>query len=204
MDNQTIFETITDNNADHRLRATAIRIFFENNQDLFPQENPQYAKQSAAIKSDEDTNIRFTWGKCFPMAQFAFYALGGYSQDRWILKCSRGNQLDILGHNIATSHWFLEDTALGHIIDPSANQFFGINIFNEEYSNNEFNVYQNIISNGRRANFGFPYYKVNGRKIDFGCTVPSKQVLRFYEAFRKQCGILPGLEPFFIVATSNI
>ena len=203
MTNKEIYQIITNPDSDHRLRSVAFRLFFKNNQDQFKKTNSGYGQQTADLQEDEDVKLTWTWGRCFPSAQFTFYALGGYAQTRYQLMCSRKNQFDLNGHEITTSHWFVKDTVLDVVIDPTSTQFFNLT-FGEFDIEDELPIYNQIIANGKRANFGFPYYKVNGRKIDFGCTVPSKEVLRFYSIFRKEYGILPGLEPFYVVATSNI
>lgn len=204
MDKQTIYQTITNpQDVDHRYLSVAFRKFFEAHQYEYSASTSGYAKQTEELQQD-DVRLRWTWGRCFPSAQFTFYALGGYAQKRYILKCSRKNKLEIAGNEVITSHWFVYDTVLEVVVDPTSTQFFMLTLSDEDMIGNELRAYETIIANGKRANFGFPYYKVNGRKIDFGCTVPSKEVLRFYQIFRKEYGILPGLEPFYVVATANI
>ena len=48
-----------------------------------------------------------------------------------------------------------------------------------------------------RANLGFPYYNVDGKKKEFGHTVPCMQVLKLYDKYRTEVEKIPGLEKYW-------
>jgi len=163
-----------------------LKQLFYNNQNLFPPPpthiaiwpdgkvvGTDYKAQKAAL--DKVHTFPWTWGKCFTVAQFIFYYLGGYDSD-WDLKCIKAMPFHIKGVDGTTSHWFLQNKKDDSIIDLTAEQFDGI--LDIPYAD------------GRRANLGFPWYYVKGSNraeklvVDGKC-VPSKHVLKFYKVLRE-------------------
>ena len=126
----------------------------------------------------------FPMGYCFQVAQFMFYALGGYDGP-YTLKCIKKMQIPLDGIIFQTSHWYLQDEESGQIIDLTASQFEGITDINDWYKD------------GRRANLGFSWYKVNGEKLEFENTVPSIQTLKLYSYWKEENGELEGIEKYY-------
>ena len=126
----------------------------------------------------------FPMGYCFQVAQFMFYALGGYDGP-YTLKCIKKMQIPLEGIEFQTSHWYLQDEESGQIIDLTASQFEGITDINDWYED------------GRRANLGFSWYKVNGKKVEFENTVPSLQTLKLYAHWKEEHGELEGIEKYY-------
>ena len=149
-----------------------IKGFFKDNQNLFKKPANLRINHADIFKEmQKHREFHWTWGKCFPMAQFVFYYLGGYSGN-WDLKCIAQIPYKVADIEALTSHWFVQHKETGEIIDLSRDQFEGILNIDERYHD------------GRRCNIGFPYYNVGGSKIHVNGTAPTKQVLKFYEAYR--------------------
>lgn len=129
----------------------------------------------------------FPMGYCFQVAQFMFYALGGYDGP-YTLKCIKKMQIPLDGIIFQTSHWYLQDEESGQIIDLTASQFEGITDINDWYKD------------GRRANLGFSWYKVNGEKLEFENTVPSIQTLKLYSYWKEENGELEGIEKHYVAS----
>lgn len=150
-----------------------IKDFFEVNKALFKKPSNLRINHADIFKEmQKHREFHWTWGRCFPMAQFVFYYLGGYSGD-WDLKCIPQIPYMVGDIEALTSHWFTQNKHTGEIIDLSKDQFIDILDIDERYID------------GRRCNIGFPYYKVNGEKVHVNGTAPTKQVRGFYNKYRE-------------------
>jgi hypothetical protein len=148
--------------------------FFHSNQHLFNKyKNVNTGTNHAdnIEKLKEFYKVEFPYGHCFPISQFMFYYLGGYGSD-YELRCIHKIPMNIGGYEFFTSHWFVQNKLTSEIIDLSKEQFDKILDISKYYKYS------------RKANFGFPYFFKNGGKRYIN-TVPSKQVIRLYEEFRK-------------------
>ena len=167
-----------------------IKLFFENNQDLFNKHRnintgTNHADNISILK--QTYNIEFPYGYCFPISQFIFYYLGGYDSD-YELKCIKKIPLCINEYNFYTSHWFVQNKVTNEIIDLSSEQFDKLIDINSFYPK------------GGRANFGFPYFSRQGKRYEK--TVPSKQVIRLYREFRKT-GVKSDTLEFYLKEYDN-
>ena len=136
------------------------------------------------ILKENGVDTEYPFGYCFQIAQFTFYALGGY-KGPYDLMCIKKMEYQVAGHDFQSTHWYVQSKEDGRIIDLSAEQFDGILDINEYYKD------------GRRANLGFPYYNVDGEKVMFDNTVPSLMTLKLYNKWREQYGELEGIEEFY-------
>lgn len=137
-----------------------------------------------AILKEQGIDTEYPFGYCFQIAQFVFYALGGYNSE-WDLMCIKGMKYQVAGHDFQSTHWYVQNKNTGQIVDLSAEQFDEILDINEHYAN------------GRRANLGFPYYNVDGDKVMFDNTVPSLMTLKLYSKWKEEHGELEGIEDFY-------
>ena len=97
-------------------------------------------------------DVGYPFGYCFQIAQFLFYALGGYESE-WDLKCIKKMSFEVEGVEFEATHWYVEHQETGQIVDLSAEQFDGILDIKEWYPS------------GVRANLGFPYYNVDEKRV---------------------------------------
>ena len=143
----------------------------------------------AQIKLLEEAGIEtgFPFGYCFQVAQFLFYAAGGYESD-FDLKCIKKMEYQVNGVDFQSTHWYIQNRETGQIVDLTAEQFDGILDLNQYYSE------------GRRANLGFPYYNVGNKKVEFEETVPSIQTLKLYDKYREDVEKLEGIEKYYKAA----
>ena len=135
------------------------------------------------ILAENGIDTGYPFGYCFQIAQFVFYALGGY-ESNWDLKCIKKMSYQVDGQDFESTHWYVQNKN-GRIVDLSAEQFDGILDINEYYKD------------GRRANLGFPYYNVGDDKVEFENTVPSLQTLKLYSKWRTEYEKLDVLEGFY-------
>lgn len=157
--------------------------FFHSNMHLFKRPLAMYSKDLKAMNDIKE--LHWTWGKCFPMSQFLFYYFGGYKSE-WILKCIRKLQYSIGDIHSNTSHWYVENSLTGQIVDLSKEQFSGVLNIEDYYFR------------GRKANYGFPYHRVKGVKIQMQKAVPCKNVLNFYKEYRN-IELNPTLEEHYAI-----
>jgi hypothetical protein len=137
------------------------------------------------LLEEQGIDTEYPFGYCFQIAQFMFYALGGYKSE-WDLMCIKGMEYKVAGHDFASTHWYVQNKETGRIIDLSSEQFDDILDIEEYYSE------------GRRANLGFPYYNVEGEKVEFEETVPSLMTLKLYNVWKEEGnGELEGIEPYY-------
>jgi hypothetical protein len=174
---------------------TKMKNWFFKNTDLFkPHNSSQISKNSGVVHSKQTEklskagmNVGFPFGYCYPVSQFVFYSLGGYDSD-YNLKLIKGIKFKYKGVNGQTTHWFVQHKEDGTIIDLTDSQFEGVLDIKELYSD------------ARNANLGFPYYNVDGKKVEFGHTVPCMQVLGLYDKYRDEVEKIPGLEKYWSAA----
>ena len=174
---------------------TKMKNWFFKNTDLFkPHNSSQISKNSGVVHSKQTEklskagmNVGFPFGYCYPVSQVVFYSLGGYDSD-YNLKLIKGIKFKYKGVNGQTTHWFVQHKEDGTIIDLTDSQFEGVLDIKELYSD------------ARNANLGFPYYNVDGKKVEFGHTVPCMQVLGLYDKYRDEVEKIPGLEKYWSAA----
>ena len=143
----------------------------------------------AQMKLLEEAGIEtgFPFGYCFQVAQFLFYAAGGY-ESAFDLKCIKKMEYQVNGVDFQSTHWYIQNRETGQIVDLTAQQFDGILDLNQYYPE------------GRRANLGFPYYNVGNKKVEFDNTVPSIQTLKLYDKYREDVEKLEGIEKYYKAA----
>ncbi len=165
--------------------------FFNDNIDLFkkPGGGPagdggvDHAEQMKLLK-EKGVNTEFPFGYCYQVAQFLFYAMGGYNGP-YDLKCIKKMQYKVEGVDFASTHWYIQHSESGRIVDLTASQFDSILDINEWYPE------------GRPANLGFPYYNVGDDRVEFDNTVPSFQTLKLYSKWREDHEQVPALEKYY-------
>ena len=136
------------------------------------------------LLKEQGIDTDYPFGYCFQIAQFAFYASGGYQSD-WNLMCIKGMEYEVAGQHFESTHWYIQNN-VGRIVDLSAEQFDGILNIEEHYKD------------GRRANLGYPYYVTKGKgKKEFENTVPSYQTLKLYSYWKEEHGELEGIEKYY-------
>lgn len=157
------------------------------NQELF--KKPGDGNHGAQMKLLEEAGIEtvFPFGYCFQVAQFLFYAAGGY-ESAFDLKCIKKMEYQVDGVDFESTHWYIQNRETGQIVDLTAQQFDGILDINQYYTE------------GRRANLGFPYYNVGNKKVEFNNTVPSIQTLKLYDKYREDVEKLEGIEKYYKAA----
>ena len=84
------------------------------------------------ILEENGIDTGYPFGYCFQIAQFMFYALGGYSSN-WELKCIKGMEFKVGGQDFQSTHWYVQEKETFRIVDLSAEQFDGILDINEYY-----------------------------------------------------------------------
>ena len=137
------------------------------------------------ILEEAGVNVEYPFGMCFQIAQFLFYALGGYDSE-WDLMCVKKMEYQVDGHDFQSTHWYVQSEKDGRIVDLSAEQFDGILDIEEYYED------------GRRANLGFPYYNVGDDRVEFEETVPSIMTLKLYNKWKEEGkGELEGIEKYY-------
>jgi len=168
--------------------------FFNANIDLFKKPGGGAAgeggvdhKEQAKLLEEAGIDTEFPFGYCYQVAQFLFYAVGGYDGD-YDLKCIKGMHYKVKGVDFSATHWYIQHKQDGTIVDLTASQFDGILDINDYYSQ------------GTRANLGFPYYNVGDKKVEFDTTVPSLQSLKLYAKWKEDHKVLPGLEEYYNAA----
>lgn len=169
--------------------------WFKKNTDLFKPHNNGTISKDSGVKHGTETeklrkagmNVDFPYGYCYPVSQFVFYTLGGYKSD-YDLKLIKGIKFKYKGVNGSTTHWFVQHKENGTIIDLTMEQFDGVLKIEELYPD------------ARRANLGFPYYNVDGKKVEFDHTPPCLQVLALYDKYREDVEKIPGLEKYWSAA----
>ena len=165
--------------------------WMDNNKELFKKPGGGAAGEGGVdhgaqmkLLAEQGINTDYPFGYCFQIAQFVFYALGGYESD-WNLMCIKGMEYQVAGQDFKSTHWYVQNN-VGRIIDLSAEQFDGILDINEYYPQ------------GRRANLGYPYYVIQGsKKVEFDNTVPSYQTLKLYSYWKEEHGELEGIEKYY-------
>jgi len=148
--------------------------FFFNNQQFFKKTiNGEHKtnKHKNNLKLIENFyDVKFPYGKCFPISQFIFYYFGGYKSN-YELRCIQKIPIKIKDLNFTTSHWFVFDKTNNAIIDSTKCQFdklIDIELFYQK---------------SRRANYGFKWFFKNGER--YSNVVPCKQVIELYKEYRK-------------------
>ena len=165
--------------------------FFNDNIDLFKKPGGgaagdggvDHAEQKRLlIEAGIDTEYPF--GYCFQVAQFLFYASGGYAGP-YALKNIKGMHYQVGGIDFASTHWYIQHETNNTIVDLTASQFEGLLDINDYYAS------------GRNANLGFPYYNVGDKRVEFDETVPSLQTLKLYSKWREDNKEIPVLEDYY-------
>lgn len=173
-----------------------VKAFFKKHTDLFKPHNTHGASPASNVNQQEQTkkmeaagiSTKWPFGYCYPCSQFVFYALGGYSSD-WDLKLIKKIDIKAKDKKVGqTTHWFVQHKTDGTIIDLTKEQFNGVLDIDSLYPT------------ARRANLGFPFYNVAGKKKEFGHTVPCLQVLKLYDTYRTEVEKIPGLEKYWSAA----
>jgi len=167
--------------------------FLDDNVDLFKKPGGGAAGEGAVdhgeqmkVLEEKGIDTGYPFGYCFQIAQFVFYMLGGY-ESQYSLKCIKGMEYKVDGIDFKSTHWYVQHEN-GRIIDLSAEQFDGILDINDYYVD------------GRNANLGFPYYNVDGDRVEFETTVPSLQTLKLYKAWKESHEKNEFLEKFYKAA----
>lgn len=137
-----------------------------------------------AILEEAGISTEYPFGYCFQIAQFLFYALGGYKSE-WDLICIKKMEYQVDGQDFQSTHWYVQSQKDGRIIDLSAEQFEGILDIEDHYED------------GTRANLGFPYYNVGETRVEFEECVPSLMTLKLYSIWKEQYGELEGIEEYY-------
>jgi len=168
--------------------------FFNDNIELFKKPGGGAAGEGGVNHADQmkllkekGVNTEYPFGYCYQVAQFLFYAMGGYNGP-YDLKCIKKMQYKVEGVDFEATHWYIQHKENGTIVDLTASQFDGILDINDYYSE------------GRRANLGFPYYNVNGQRVEFDNTVPSFQSLKLYSKWREDNETLKELEKYYVAS----
>ena len=168
--------------------------FFNDNIELFKKPGAgqagdtgvNHAEQMKLLKA-AGVNTEYPFGYCYQVAQFLFYAMGGYNGP-YDLKCIKKMQYKVDDVDFEATHWYIQHKEDGTIVDLTASQFDGILDINDYYSE------------GKRANLGFPYYNVNGQRVEFDNTVPSFQSLKLYSKWREDNETLKELEKYYVAS----
>ena len=165
--------------------------FFNDNIDLFKKPGGGAAGDSGVNHADQmkklneaGINTEFPFGYCYQVAQFMFYAMGGYNGP-YDLKCIKKMQYKVDGVDFEATHWYIQHQETKNIVDLTAAQFDGILDINDYYSE------------GKRANLGFPYYNVGDDRVEFETTVPSFQSLKLYDKWREDREKFDELEKYY-------
>ncbi len=168
--------------------------FFNKNIDLFKKPGGGAAGDSSVdhgeqmeLLNEAGISTEYPFGYCYQVAQFLFYAMGGYDGP-YDLKCIKKMQYKVKGVDFEATHWYIENKDDGTIVDLTASQFDGILDIDKYYSE------------GKRANLGFPYYNVGDDRVEFENTVPSLQSLKLYDKWREDNEKLPELEKYWKAA----
>lgn len=139
------------------------------------------------LLTEAGIDTEFPFGYCYQVAQFLFYAMGGYNGD-YDLKCIKGMQYKVGGQDFEATHWYIQHKETHNIVDLTASQFDGILDINDYYSE------------GKRANLGFPYYNVGDDRVEFDTTVPSFQTLKLYSKWKEDHSEIEELEKYYKAA----
>ena len=165
--------------------------FFNDNVDLFKKPGVGAAGQGGVDHAEQKkllieagVNTEYPFGYCFQVAQFLFYATGGYAGP-YELKCIKGMMYQVGDVDFASTHWYIQHTENKTIVDLTASQFEGLLNINDYYDS------------GRNANLGFPYYNVGDKRVLFDETVPSLQTLKLYSTWREDNEEIPVLEDYY-------
>ena len=168
--------------------------FFNANIDLFKKPGGGAAGEGGVNHADQmkllteaGVNTEFPFGYCYQVAQFMFYAMGGYNGD-YDLKCIKKMQYKVDGVDFEATHWYIQHKETNNIVDLTASQFDGILDINDYYSE------------GKRANLGFPYYNVGDDRVEFDTTVPSFQTLKLYAKWKEDYEKIDELEKYYIAS----
>ena len=139
------------------------------------------------LLTEAGIDTEFPFGYCYQVAQFLFYAMGGYNGD-YDLKCIKGMQYKVGGQDFEATHWYIQHKETHNIVDLTASQFDGILDINDYYSE------------GKRANLGFPYYNVGDDRVEFDTTVPSFQTLKLYSKWKEDHSEIEELEKYYVAS----
>ena len=182
-------EAIVDNTGFEKFET-----FFNENLDLFKKPGGGAAGEGGVnhaeqmkLLAEAGINTEYPFGYCYQVAQFLFYAMGGYNGP-YDLKCIKKMQYKVEGQDFEATHWYIQHKETHNIVDLTASQFDGILDINDYYSE------------GKRANLGFPYYNVNGQRVEFDNTVPSFQSLKLYSKWREDSEKLKELEKYYVAS----
>ena len=165
--------------------------FFNENLDLFKKPGGGAAGEGGVDHGEQmkllnaaGISTEFPFGYCYQVAQFLFYAMGGYN-GKYDLKCIKKMEYKVGGQDFASTHWYIQNKETNNIVDLTASQFDGILDINDYYSE------------GKRANLGFPYYNVGDDRVEFETTVPSLQSLKLYDKWREDNEKFDELEKYY-------
>ena len=165
--------------------------FFNANIDLFKKPGVGAAGEGGVnhaeqmkLLTEAGINTEFPFGYCYQVAQFLFYAMGGYNGD-YDLKCIKGMQYKVEGQDFQATHWYIQHKETNNLVDLTASQFDGILDINDYYSE------------GKRANLGYPYYNVGDDRVEFDTTVPSFQSLKLYSKWKEDHSEIKELEKYY-------
>ena len=165
--------------------------FFNDNIDLFKKPGVgaagdggvDHAEQKRLL-TEAGIDTEYPFGYCFQVAQFLFYATGGYAGP-YALKNIKGMHYQVGGIDFASTHWYIQHETNNTIVDLTASQFEGLLDINDYYAS------------GRNANLGYPYYNVGDKRVEFDETVPSFQTLKLYSKWREDNKEIPLLEDYY-------
>jgi hypothetical protein len=168
--------------------------FFNENIDLFKKPGGGAAGDGSVNHAEQMKKLNaagidteYPFGYCYQVAQFMFYAMGGYTGD-YDLKCIKGMDYKVGDVDFSATHWYIQHKDTYNIVDLTASQFDDILDINDYYSQ------------GTRANLGYPYYNVGDTRVEFDNTVPSFQSLKLYSKWREDHEAIEELEKYYIAA----
>jgi len=161
--------------------------FFKENQGLFEEpkntrENSRHADIYKLLK--ENGKLHWTWGKCFPISLFLFYYYGGYNGP-YKLMLKKNIKIVVHGHEVTTTHWFIQHKETGEIVDITHEQFDGLIDMKDVYKGSTLGA------------FGVPFMNVGGKRIKFENNVPTSMVLQLYGKWLKTNEPLEGLHKYY-------
>ena len=165
--------------------------FLEENVDMMKKPGGDLTAQGGKDHGEEMRKLEergidtsYPMGYCYQVAQFLFYMLGGYESE-WELKCIKKMEIPVDDITFETSHWYVQNTTNGRIVDLTASQFDGLIDIDEWYEK------------GRKANLGFSWYNVGDKKVEFDNTVPSLQSLKLYALWKDEHGKVDAMETYY-------
>jgi len=167
--------------------------FFKEYQDLIGEpkntrENSMHGDIYKILK--KSGKLHWTWGKCFHVSLFLFYSYGGYDGP-YELRLTKNIVIKVNGHEVTTTHWFIQHKETGEIVDLTTEQFDGLVDM------------ETIYEKSTKGAFGVPWVIVNGEQVRFKNNAPTSIVLELYGKWLKTNDPIEGLHKFYTVGKSH-